>query len=147
MVCICRLMWHHTLRRTPTIIKESCALVYYFLRRQPLAMVSLKSSLRKKTQICAVKPAPVPREDKQWQPSKYTHICGEHFITGQLNNLTRIVVIEWGNQHRHKHEERHIRCIIVATNIYFMAYCEIFLKPTKNFFLAFLEFCCHNFFK
>uniref|UniRef100_A0A671R4M2 THAP domain-containing protein 1-like n=1 Tax=Sinocyclocheilus anshuiensis TaxID=1608454 RepID=A0A671R4M2_9TELE len=37
---------------------------------------------RRNLWICAIKRASVPEEGKQWQPSKYTRICSEHFIKG-----------------------------------------------------------------
>nr|XP_055046211.1 THAP domain-containing protein 1-like [Misgurnus anguillicaudatus] len=37
---------------------------------------------RRRLWICAIKRAFVTAEGKEWQPSKYTRLCSEHFIKG-----------------------------------------------------------------
>lgn len=37
---------------------------------------------RRRSWICAIRRAFLPEEGKEWQPSKYTRLCSEHFIKG-----------------------------------------------------------------
>ena len=44
---------------------------------------------RRRLWICALRRASVPGEDKQWQPSKYTRLCSEHFIKGKVKLVSQ----------------------------------------------------------
>ena len=50
---------------------------------------------RRRLWICALRRASVPGENKQWQPSKYTRLCSEHFIKGKVKLVSqhRILII------------------------------------------------------
>ncbi|XP_051502433.1 THAP domain-containing protein 1-like [Myxocyprinus asiaticus] len=37
---------------------------------------------RRRLWICAIRHTSIPGEGKEWQPSKYTRLCSEHFIKG-----------------------------------------------------------------
>ena len=44
---------------------------------------------RRRLWICALRRASVPGENKQWQPSKYTRLCSEHFIKGKVKLVSQ----------------------------------------------------------
>ena len=44
---------------------------------------------RRRLWICALRRASVPGENKQWQPSKYTRLCSQHFIKGKVKLVSQ----------------------------------------------------------